>query len=671
MTVEQSWFRKDKDESGKAVSDIVKHYWEIEGRQRREIANLSLALFTGNMKYSMSGGGSILSVVDALLQDPAAYNLIQASIGTLVANLYSNRVRPLFVTEGGNYELREKAKGMQQAVEGEFYEQEIYGQLGLAVCIYGLMFEGGGVEWYPDIANERIVSTMIQPWDYFIPKREARVLKLRQVFNRTSVDRGELLAYYSEADKDIIQRIEDAPPARHDEVDNDDSYRDGSIADRVTVSKAWHLPSGRVDINTEKAWGRGKDGRPVDPGHDGRHVCTLEDGFVLSDAPWPMDFFPQSWFLPNYVPGQAWSRGLPEVLAPVQLSINRWNERTDRIMDRHARPLLVTWKNAKISPSRITNELASILESAVPVAQAIQYLQSPGVPPELFTRIQQLRSDGRDQIGLSDLTMQAERPQGITSAPPLRHLKNEQSQRLTAEYRAWERFHLHAARSVVWCHRMLAQECENHEAVFADSKELNRIPWETINLPDERFRLKTYPTNLFATDPEARLAQQIDLVNAGLITKEQGLANTDNPDTDALLGDTLAPEKNIERRLDAIIKASEYTSALMPTPYMDLDLAKRLVVRRLNRIEADGESQDKLDRLIAFEKDIDYVAALKASQLAAAAQNAAQVTQQSANPGLAAPNAAPPQPPPPPGPGPGGPPPMPPGPPGGQPIGQA
>jgi hypothetical protein len=643
MTVEESWFRKDEAAAGASVSEIVKHYWETEGRQRREIANLSLALFAGNMKYSLTGGSSILSVVDSLLQDPSAYNLIQASVGTMVANLTQNRVRPLYVTEAGDYALRERAAALQSFTEGEFHEHELYGELGLEVCLYGMMFEGGGVDWFADVANERVIATLAQPWEYYVPKREARTLRPRQTFNRTVIDRGELLAYYADADKETIHRIEDAEPAKQDDAEYD-TYRDGSISDMIVISKAWHLPSGRVDLDDERSFGRGKDGRSVSPGHDGRHMCTLADGFVLASEPWPYAFFPQSWFLPNRVPGHFWSRGLPEILAPVQLTMNRWNERMDRIIERHARPLLVTWKNAKIAPARITNELASILESQVPPGQAMQYLQSPGVPPELMQRVAQLRADGRDQIGLSELAMEAKRPQGLTSAPPMRHLQDRENVRHGPEYKAWDRFFLSSARNDVRCMREIARQNPDYEVAFGNDKELKRQKWADMNLEDDKFKLKTHPTNLFATDPAARSEQQIEWMNAGLITKEQALTNMDNPDSEAILGDTMAPERNIERRLDAIIKANEYTAELMPTPYMDLDLAKRLVVRRLNRIEADGESQDKIDRLVAFEQDIDDISAQRASKLAEAAARAAQVTQQSANPGLAAPNAPPPQP---------------------------
>jgi hypothetical protein len=317
--------------------------------------------------------------------------------------------------------------------------------------------------------------------------------------------------------------------------------------------------------------------------------------------------------------------------------MNRWDERIDRIIDRHARPIIVSWKNAGIMPARITNELASILESKVPPGQAMQYLQSPGVPPELFQRNAQLRADGRDQVGLSDLSMQAARPQGVTSAPPMRHLQDRENTRHTLEFRSWERFHTDSAKNIMRCGRTLAERSPDYEVVLGNDKDLRRMKLKTIDLRADEFKLKCKPTNLFATDPAARAEQVIEWMKEGLLTKEQALSNMDNPDAEALLGDTLAPERNIERRLDALCKNTPYSEEMMPTPYMDLDLAKRLTVRRLNRLEADAEAPEKIERLIKFEKDIDVAAALRAQALAQATATASQITQQSANPGLAAP----------------------------------
>lgn len=637
MAYEEAWFRQPEVDAGKTLSTIVGSYWELEGRQRREIANLALALYAGSMKYSLSGAASILTVIDSILQDAAAYNLIQATANTLINQLVQNRVRPLFVTKRGDSELRERAECMQDFVEGQFDESEVYGDLGVEICTYGMLFEGGGVEWFADEANERIIATKCEPWEHFVPKREARSRRPRQHFCRTTIDRGELLAYYKDASRDVIQHIEDAAPVKAEDADHD-TYRDGTISDMIVICKGWHLPSGRVDLDDPRAWGKGeKDGRKTAPNHDGRHICTLEDGFVLTESPWPYDFFPQSWFRPYLVPGQFWSRGLPEILAPVQLTMNRWDERIDRIIDRHARPIIVSWKNAGIMPARITNELASILESKVPPGQAMQYLQSPGVPPELFQRNAQLRADGRDQVGLSDLSMQAARPQGVTSAPPMRHLQDRENTRHTLEFRSWERFHTDSAKNIMRCGRTLAERSPDYEVVLGNDKDLRRMKLKTIDLRADEFKFKCKPTNLFATDPAARAEQVIEWMKEGLLTKEQALSNMDNPDAEALLGDTLAPERNIERRLDALCKNTPYSEEMMPTPYMDLDLAKRLTIRRLNRLEADGEAAEKIERLIKFEKDIDVAAAIRAQALAQATATASQITQQSANPGLAAP----------------------------------
>ena len=91
----------------------------------------------------------------------------------------------------------------------------------------------------------------------------------------------------------------------------------------------------------------------------------------------------------------------------------------------------------------------------------------------------------------------------------------------------------------------------------------------------------------------------------------------DAPDIEALTGDRKAISQNIEKHLDRIV-AGEYTDRDMPTPYMDLALARVLGVQRYNKLEADEEGEDKVDRIIKFLQDVDTLLAKQAPPVAPA-----------------------------------------------------
>ena len=65
------------------------------------------------------------------------------------------------------------------------------------------------------------------------------------------------------------------------------------------------------------------------------------------------------------------------------------------------------------------------------------------------------------------------------------------------------------------------------------------------------------------------------------------------------MGDQDAETKNIEKKLDALSR-EEMTDQLMPHPYMNLALCKQLAKQRINRLEADGEPQWYIDRVVEF-----------------------------------------------------------------------
>ncbi len=158
--------------------------------------------------------------------------------------------------------------------------------------------------------------------------------------------------------------------------------------------EAWHLPSSSVDRTDPTTWGLNENGEvdpSVNPGHDGFRILCIE-GKTLIAEPWPFGYFPVAWFKPMKKRRSYWSRSVPEVLAGAQLAINKMNARVDAIMHLHARPILAVWKNAKINVKKITNGVATILETAVPPGQAIQYIVPQAVPNEYLNRIDTIAS---------------------------------------------------------------------------------------------------------------------------------------------------------------------------------------------------------------------------------------------------------------------------------------
>lgn len=566
---------------------------QSDGERRRWMASNALTLYHGHSRHAFGGGGMLLP--DNVVTPPG-YNLIQAAVDTKTAHIVRNQVRPMFVTERGDSQLRKKALGMQRAVESVFLQTGIWGELGESVCRDGSLFEAGGVKIFPDYNNSCIRAERVFAHDVLVDPGEAELGSPRQKWHVCRVDRRVLLKRYADNPK-ALEAIKKAPSIPYDLAGGDELRGRTDVADRVLVLEYWRLPAGTVDTSERKAFGRNDEGElddSIDPGHDGKHVVCLENEALLEE-PWPFDYFPFAWFRPMKNAVGYWSRSVPETLAGAQLEINEIQERIREILRLHAVPRIFAWKQARLNKAKFTNDVGAVIETSVPPSQAVYVPQWNTVPSELFSRIEMLIGWAEKQIGLSEMSIAGMKPKGVDHAPGMQHLQDTETLRHTPDFRAWERFHTDASRIVVDCYRMLAQFAGvDSDIAWGDSKQMRRFKWSEVDLQSERYHLRCWPTNLLPLTPGARKSFVIDMMNAGLFTPAQALSALDFPDIEAIMGDQTAAAEFIESELERALDGEAYA---MPQPYMNLDMAVQMSLDLINRLGADGENEERIERL--------------------------------------------------------------------------
>lgn len=667
-----AWWERDVADDGSGEERLMSRHREVHAaakslftaqyEQRRARAESALFLYYGSGRLTLGGRTSLFD--DIAPEEPPHQNVIQAATDAKTAQIFRNQVRPFFVTERGSSELQEKAEGMQKAVEAGFRDIGLWGLLGFLCCQDGQLFEAGGCMIVADFANSRIIGSRVRSWECFVPEREARMGDPRQMFIRQLVDRALLRQMFS--DDEAAAKIIDEAQAVSSSWDDDAPSDDGSISDLLEVWTAFHLPSGRVDLRKKSAWGlveasndndsddedkaaHGFEFDPLlEPDHDGRYCIILENGTIW-DRPWPYDYFPIAWYKPSPNPVGYWSRSIPETLMGEQLELMKIGRRVHGIMHWHSIARLIAWRNARLNTSHLSNDYATILESSVPPSQAIHTLSPNAVPAELFQREGMIIAWAEKKVGLNEMSIAGTKPPGVDHAPGMEHLSDEQAVRHTVAFRAWEDFHLQAAKIIIDCYRQLYEYDPNFEVIFGEDKELVRLPWGEIDMERDRYRLKCWPTNLFAQTPSMKIKQINTAVQGGWLPAELALQSfSGNPDIDALIGDVNSARRNVEKKL-ADVQKNGLTDENMPHPHMNLPLCKSMASERINKLEANGERPETIDNVINF-WEAAHKLELKLMQERAAA--------------MAPPGAAPPGPPP--GP-PAGPPGAPPGPPPGAP----
>jgi hypothetical protein len=562
----------DQDEGSEEVHQMVvskgRTLYDHDGSERRAMADDALVLYHASGRYSFTGSNVLTDTVANI--DPVGSNVIRECVDTKINHIVRNKVRPYFLTENGDSELKEKALGMQRCVEAVFDGAGLYGERGVQVARHGYLFDGAGIHISPDYEGHCIDVDLVWAWEIQVDPVEAERGDPRQMWRKRRVPRERLLARYPEHE-DIIRAAK---------LDNTDRHTDSqTISDSVEVWDYWHLPSGYV-----------KD--PSSTDHDGKHVVCVEGATLLEES-YPFSYFPIPTFRPYRTAVGFWSVGIPERLAASQEILNKCNQRIDEIIRTHAVPTLLVDRGAKIKLSKWSNAVAKILEVDGSPSQAAYYMVPQSVPSELFKRCEDIRRQCREEVGLSEMSMYARKPAGVDHAPGMQELMDTESIRHTVDFREWEDFFTQAARVVVDSLRMLAEHDPKYELAFRDSKQLRRIKWKDVDLEASKYHLGVWPTNLLSQSPSRRKSEAMDFYNAELWTKEQVMLALDYPDTQSISGDQTAESENIERMLAECIEGKDVT----PEPYMNLVLAKTMIVKRINRMQADKESEEKIDRM--------------------------------------------------------------------------
>ena len=569
---ERFWEITDDTQRAQAVYDLGERLRNEQGETLELDCEDYRFLYEGFARDGSNVGEMSEAIVAARFlernEGTPSYNVVQASVDTLTAHTTKSPVRPFFLTEKGNHKLKKQAEGMSQAVEATFEDCGIYSDKGKQFITDALVNGAGHLLVEPDFRGKRVRICRVMAWELFYDLTDSRKGAPQTMVYTRLESRAKLEADFH-GDPEALERIRNATPVT--EYQGFNHRNEPEISDFIRVVDAWHLPSFHVDPDD-------------DTEHDGYHSCSIETGELDSGA-YSRNYFPtvDLCFKKRFIGARG--RGIPEMLLDIQAQINEMLIQLHGIMRLHSRPLIYLDRRAKINTDKITNSWGSIIQGTGP--GGLQYITPQAVPAEYIRQLDTLRAWGFQQVGISELVSQGTKPAGIESGRALRTLRDEHSLRHSDFFKAVERAHIDLAIRVVDTIREIAETCKGYKVMFGSADDLKKIDWSEVNLPRDKYQIRVWPTNLFSQTPAARREEVAEMVRDQIMPREMALQALDFPDVKGLMGDLNVYRENIERQLDALEEGKQ-GPALMPHPYLNLALAKQMVVERINRLERDG-----------------------------------------------------------------------------------
>lgn len=557
------WWEQPEENICRHVFGIIKRV--ISNQNYRQIMNLRHARLYANMEIMglQAGQFARASSADNYMTNRVTLNVVKSCIDSVTSKIAKTRPRPLFLTMDGNATMQFKAKKLTKYLDGWFDAADVYDH-GAQAFRDGCIFGFGALKMFIDNDKKQVRLERTLPDEIIVDEAEGRYGHPRQLHQKRDVPREKLL--------DMFPKFEQQIRAAH--VDYNQTTYAMSTADVVEVVESWHLPTS----STAK---------------DGLHTICIENCTLFSE-PWEKEYFPFVFFrwLPRIV--GFYGQGLAEELLGIQLEINKILRTIQLAQHLMGVPRFLIENSSKVVSTHLNNDVGAIVKYT---GTPPQVMTAGAMAPEIYSHLENLYRKAYEITGISMMSAQSQKPSGVTAAVAMREISDIETERFAVIAQAWEKFYMDIAKMAIDFTRDLAEEVPDLTVKAKGGKFISSIKWKDVDLEDDQYIMRVFPTNMLPTKPEGKLQTVQELIQAGFLSKEEGMELLDFPDTERFFSLKNSSIENILLMIEKMVDEGEYVA---PEPYMNLKMAKDLAQSAYLKYKNQNAPDDRLELLRRF-----------------------------------------------------------------------
>lgn len=525
------WWRSKKQGRTKDVHEcvfsVVRFLEEHQGYKHDD--NLRRVRLYGNLP--VFGLSPQTFAVDPSRKGRPRLNLIRSVIDTGVARIAKERPRPSPVTDGADYRLKKHAKLLEKYILGVLQQNDVY-KSGPAVFRDSALAGTGIFHGWIDWQAKRVRIERVFPDELLFDDAEACSGALpRQLHRRKYLAKEVAIGIWGTNEDGTenanAKKIRDA--AEPKPKSGMGQYR--NLTDMIEVVASWHLPSGE---NSK----------------DGRHSICIENA-TLVEEPYDCDTFPfvfQVWGDP--IMGLL-GMGVADQITGIQVALNKHMDAMEEELGLAAARILVP-SNSDIPKSHWVNRIGAVL-TYTSGSEPPQVLNPDMVPPGRREQIMFLIEQAYEMSGINRLSATGHKPAGLNSGAAQREYQDIQAERFAVIQRAYEHLYVDLAWLILRLSRELYAEHKDLTVTVRQKQFLERIEFGAIDLKDEQFDMDIFPTSMLPKTPAARFAQIDEWVQAGYLSKEEGMNLMDMPDLEDATTLITAAIEDIDNTIDRFL----------------------------------------------------------------------------------------------------------------------
>jgi hypothetical protein len=496
-------------------------------------------------------------------------NVVQSAANTLISKIGKNKIRPTFLTDGGDWGMQEQAKKLDKYVYGQFYKAKVYEETKKALrdaCIFG----DGLVKHWHNAKGEIFVKRVFKPC---LLVNQAEVMygqEPKTIYEVRVMDKQTLKQKYPKFSLEIDEsNISDIP-----------FFVDSLEANShlVLVVEAFRAATKTINEKGEEVI------------INGRHFIGISQATFL-DEEFKMDKIPyiKIPFMPNAI--GYWSKGVAELITGHQVELNRMLRKISAGMNLMSSPNILVEYMSDIIDTHFNNAVGNVIKyKGTPPA----YNFPQGISPTVIEWFLMVYQKAFEEIGISQLSAQSKKPSGLDSGKALREYNDIETERFAEFAQNWEKFHLDIADAIIKHSEVVAKENGNVVVLSPDKFGAQKIDFKKIKLKDSEYIMQSYPAAMLPKEPAGRLAYVGELLSYGLIDPADGLDLLEFPDVSAVAESKNAYIDDIKHTAYLIISEGEYNE---PEPYQKLDYGIAYMNSTYLKMKTRGLPQERLDML--------------------------------------------------------------------------
>lgn len=602
------WFKKDDDQA-QAIQNTLFNIRLFQVSRYNQMA-LSNRLY-GNRGLSQmfstgKAGTTRMVKLASLPPDRLTNNIVSSCVDTIHSKMTKNKPMPMFLTSGGTYKEQRKARKLTRFGEAVFHEGQVH--LKGAEAFRSSLIVGDGFMYvYKDPDTKRVAFENVPAEELLVDEIEAAHGYPRQMHRTKNCDRGVLMAMEAFKDDKYQKILMDA-----DLIQGDSGTTPVQVSDTIEVRESWHLPSGPE-------------------AKDGCRVLSVSSG-ILCEEPWDYDWFPFAKFQWGK-PRLGWyGTGAVQMIQGQQVEVNKllWLESSSIHMMGSFK--IAVSMGSQVVPEHLNNGIGIQLKYAGD--KPPQYLTPQAFHEQVPGMIKDVTASAYEQLGVSMLSAQSKKPEGLDSGTAIREYNYIETDRFYSKGADYEQFYMDIMDLAIKVTKCIVKEEGNYTVKHfgSEMRYLTEIDWKALDVDEMDYVIQCFPVSSLPNEPSGRMQKVQEYVQAGWMTPARGRRLLAFPDVEKDDNLANAAEEYICKILDKMVDGEsddpedDFTP---PDPLDNLDLAKEMAVQEFNLARCGDLEEPRLNLLRRF---IEQCAAL---------QQAAMPPQPAAAPGAGVPQGSP------------------------------